>query len=430
MTMGGRVSDDLALPVRVRRRGMNLERSSGILLHPTSLPGGRLGAEAYRFVDWLESAGQSWWQILPLGPPDEAGSPYRAASAFACWRGFLADPAAPVSREEVEDFVARHPVLDRLVGGLRGRRRDRRPGALRARVAALRALRRRARRPADRRPADLRRPGRRRPPRAGPSSSSRARSAASRPTTGARPASSGATRSTTGTTLRRTGYRWWIERFRRTFELVDMTRVDHFRGFVAYWAVPDALPDGAPAARGGAAPAATLFDAARGRARRAAADRRGPRRHHARRRAAARRARPARDADPAVRASRRGLAEPAARRERRANRVVYTGTHDNDTTAGWWATAGRSARANVRAAAEAAGIDDEEPSWILIRLALALAGEPRDRAGAGRARARQRGAHEHARASATGNWSWRLERGQLTPELAARLRAATVAAGR
>ena len=38
--------------------------------------------------------------------------------------------------------------------------------------------------------------------------------------------------------MRATGYRWWIERFRRTFELFDAARVDHFRGFVAYWAVP------------------------------------------------------------------------------------------------------------------------------------------------------------------------------------------------
>ena len=40
--------------------------------------------------------------------------------------------------------------------------------------------------------------------------------------------------------MRADGYRWWIERFRRTFELVDLTRIDHFRGFVAYWAVPAA----------------------------------------------------------------------------------------------------------------------------------------------------------------------------------------------
>ena len=86
---------------------MELERSSGILLHPTSLPGGRLGEEAYRFVDWLADAGQTWWQVLPLGPPDETGSPYKAASAFAGWTGLLADSQAPVSVDEVEEFVAR-----------------------------------------------------------------------------------------------------------------------------------------------------------------------------------------------------------------------------------------------------------------------------------------------------------------------------------
>src|ERR671924_244298 len=86
---------------------MRLPRSGGVLLHPTSLPGGRLGEEAYRFVDWLAAAGQSWWQVLPLGPPDERGSPYRAASAFACWPGLLADPGAPVAADERERFVAR-----------------------------------------------------------------------------------------------------------------------------------------------------------------------------------------------------------------------------------------------------------------------------------------------------------------------------------
>src|SRR4051794_33956905 len=88
---------------------MDLPRSSGILLHPTSLPGGKLGDEAYRFVDWLQAAGQSWWQILPLGPPDETGSPYKASSAFAGWTGLLAEPDAAVSAAEIEDFVARHP---------------------------------------------------------------------------------------------------------------------------------------------------------------------------------------------------------------------------------------------------------------------------------------------------------------------------------
>src|SRR5919205_2090541 len=87
---------------------MQLTRSSGILLHVTSLPSGKLDDEAYRFVDWLAAAGQSWWQILPLGPPDETGSPYAASSAFAAWRGLLAEPRAPVTEAEAEDFVARH----------------------------------------------------------------------------------------------------------------------------------------------------------------------------------------------------------------------------------------------------------------------------------------------------------------------------------
>jgi 4-alpha-glucanotransferase len=66
---------------------MRFPRSSGILLHPTSLPGqfgsGDLGASAYHFVDWLVTAGQSLWQMLPLGPAGLANSPYMSHSAFA-----------------------------------------------------------------------------------------------------------------------------------------------------------------------------------------------------------------------------------------------------------------------------------------------------------------------------------------------------------
>src|ERR687884_889848 len=92
-----------------KRPRMRLRRSSGVLLHPTSLPSGRLDEDAYRFVDWLAAAGQSWWQVLPLGPPDEHGSPYRSASAFASSTELLAEPDAPVSATEIESFVARHP---------------------------------------------------------------------------------------------------------------------------------------------------------------------------------------------------------------------------------------------------------------------------------------------------------------------------------
>ena len=66
---------------------MKFPRASGILLHPTSLPSpfgiGDLGVEAYRFVDWLVAAGQTYWQVLPLSPTGYGDSPYAGLSAFA-----------------------------------------------------------------------------------------------------------------------------------------------------------------------------------------------------------------------------------------------------------------------------------------------------------------------------------------------------------
>ena len=66
---------------------MNIPRSSGILLHPTSLPGtygiGELGPQARAFVDWLQSTKQRFWQVMPLGPTGYGDSPYQAFSAFA-----------------------------------------------------------------------------------------------------------------------------------------------------------------------------------------------------------------------------------------------------------------------------------------------------------------------------------------------------------
>jgi len=66
---------------------MNFPRASGILLHPTSLPSkfgiGDLGDEAYRFVDFLAGAKQTYWQVLPLGPTGYGDSPYQCFSAFA-----------------------------------------------------------------------------------------------------------------------------------------------------------------------------------------------------------------------------------------------------------------------------------------------------------------------------------------------------------
>src|SRR6185295_14292117 len=66
---------------------MSFARASGILLHPTSLPGrfaiGDLGPAAYVFADFLAASGQSLWQVLPLGPTGYGDSPYAGYSAFA-----------------------------------------------------------------------------------------------------------------------------------------------------------------------------------------------------------------------------------------------------------------------------------------------------------------------------------------------------------
>ena len=92
---------------------VSLPRSAGVLLHPTSLPGRRLGPEAERFVDWLAAAGQSWWQVLPLGPPDRYGSPYasppRSPPGAACSRS----PQAEVIRAEIADVPRAQQLLDR-----------------------------------------------------------------------------------------------------------------------------------------------------------------------------------------------------------------------------------------------------------------------------------------------------------------------------
>ena len=66
---------------------MNFTRSSGILLHPTSLPSrfgiGELGPQAHAFADFLRDSGQRIWQVLPLGPTGYGDSPYQCFSAFA-----------------------------------------------------------------------------------------------------------------------------------------------------------------------------------------------------------------------------------------------------------------------------------------------------------------------------------------------------------
>ena len=276
------------------------------------------------------------------GPPDRHGSPYKARSAFAAWRGLLADPGAPVGADEVDAFRAEHAAwIERLGGARRRPTRGRRPGALRARVGGAARVRRRPRRAPDRRRADLRRARERRPPRpprAVPRRRGRRRAARrlhrQGPAVG-QPALRLAGAARAGATA------GGSSACARTFELFDLARIDHFRGFVAYWAVPARRAGRARRALAARAGRAVVRRGA-GRARRAAAHRRGPRRHHAGRSAAARRARLPGHGRPAVRLRPRRPARPApARATTASTRSLYTGTHDNDTLRGWWDAARR-----------------------------------------------------------------------------------------
>lgn len=91
---------------------MKFERSSGILLHPTSLPGeygiGDIGPQAHRWVDFLAEVGCSLWQVLPLGPTGYADSPYQCFSAFA-GNPFLISPEALLA----EDLLHPDDLVDK-----------------------------------------------------------------------------------------------------------------------------------------------------------------------------------------------------------------------------------------------------------------------------------------------------------------------------
>ena len=390
---------------------MKLPRSAGILLHPTSLPSGKLDRDAYRFVDWLAAAGQSWWQVLPLGPPDEFQSPYRSPSAFAASPQLLARPDARVTTGEVEDFIARHPYwtggwadfagADALVDQVRF---EREWGALRA-YAAERGVRLIGDLPiyvSD----------------AGADLATWPELFTQGEVAGAPPDALSANGQRWGNPLydwpvhRATGFHWWRERFRRTFELVDVCRIDHFRGFVAYWAIPER---NTTAKRGHwrPGPGAELFHAVKrelGDLPVIAEDlgHITPPVHRLRDELGL----------PGMVvllwAFRRGRRNPHGPENHRANSVVYTSTHDTDTAVGWFAGLPPRQRAMTR-------LDPHEPHWGLIELAYSsravLAIVPaQDVLGLGSdARMNRPGRTD-------GNWTWQLERGALTPALARRLR--------
>jgi 4-alpha-glucanotransferase len=398
-----------------------------VQLHPTSLPGGRLGAEAYAFVDWLAAAGQTWWQMLPLGPPDRYRSPYKAHSAFAAWPGLLADPRARVTPEETLDFREREAEWIEDWARYAGR------GAVEDQVRFERewsALRRYAAERGVRLIGDV-------PIYVAPGSADhRAHPELFQdgPVAGTPPDAYTDKGQLWGNPLydwpamQRRGYRWWTARLARTFELFDLARVDHFRGFVAYWAVPK----GAKHALSGGwkrGPGRAVFDAAArdlGRELPLIAEDLGV-------------------ITPAVERLRDGLGYPGMvivqfgfnpddphnphhPDNHVEHRIAYTGTHDHDTVRGWYESIDGEVRTMVDAAIERAGVREPESWWSLIRLAFASPArvamvQAQDVLGlGGEARMNMPGT--------TGkSWRWGLD-ALPSLDLARRLRAASEAAGR
>ena len=228
--------------------------------------------------------------------------------------------------------------------------------------------------------------------------------------------------------MQRHRYRWWTARLERTFELFDLARIDHFRGFVAYWAVPR----GARHALSGAwkrGPGRAVFDAAA-----SALDRDLPL--------------IAEDLGvitPAVERLRDGLGypgmvvvqfgfnpgdprnphDPANHAE---HRIAYTGTHDHDTVRGWYESLGSDVRLLVDAAIDRAGVREPESWWSLIRLAFASPArvamvQAQDVLGLG--------GEARMNVPGTKGQSWRWGLSSLpSAALASRLREASEAAGR
>src|SRR3954452_8883616 len=410
---------------------MKFTRSSGVQLHVTSLPGGRLGPQAYRFVDWLEAAGQVWGQGLPLGPPDPARGPYKNSSAVAAWPGLLPGPSASVSDAERDAFGAKHAFWIEDWASFAGGRRavddqvrfDREWGALRA-YAADRGVRL---------IGDV-------PIYVAPGSADHA----AHPelfrddvVAGAPPDYFSSKGQLWGNpiydwpALRRRRYRWWVERFRRIFDLFDVVRIDHFRGFVAYWAVPEDAPDGR-SGRGSRGPGRAPYDAALAELGElpCIAEDLGV-------------------ITPPVTRLRRELGFPGIvvlqfafdpddprgphrPENHREDVVAYTGTHDTDTLRGWWNSLDDARRDEAWAAVRAAGVEEDGPGGVefaLIRMWMRSVAplvmlQVQDVLGLGSE------ARVNFPGRGGGAWKWWMEHGALTADHARRLRAATEEAGR
>jgi 4-alpha-glucanotransferase len=481
-------------------------RRAGVLAHPTSLPGpflvGDLGPASERFLAWLEAAGQSIWQVLPLGPTGEAGSPYVARSSFAgnpvlisperlvedglvppealagappiaervdldlaerwkerllreAWERFRRSPP-PALRDELRAFAAdpAHAWLpdwelfSALRAAQRGRcwvewpeplaRRD--PGALeeaRRELLVETGYHRfvqflffsqwgRLRAAARRRgiavlgdvpmyvahdSADVW---------AHPELFDLDASGRPRHVAGVPPDYFSPTGQRWGNPLYRwermagDGFRWWVERLRANLELADWVRLDHFRGLAAYWEVP-AAEASALHGRWVPGPGMALLEALR-----AAlgdlpivAEDLGvitPDVEELRDRAGL----------PGMRVLQFAFGEEDSSHlphRHVPHCLVYTGTHDNDTTLGWFVAASAGERERVL---DYVGGDGIEPHWDLIRAAATSVAEwaivpLQDVLGLGSE------ARMNTPGQSAGNWSWRAAADALRGEEARRL---------
>lgn len=502
---------------------MSFARSSGLLLHPTSLPGrygiGDLGPEAYRFADFLHGAGQTIWQVLPLNPTGYADSPYQCFSAFAgnplllsldrmMEQGLLREPDLGTIPDFPEDEVAydkvmrwKYPMLRRAARNFFSnnssdlhaqydafceanaswlddfalfmavkeahnlgmwtkwdkaiaRRETKAMKSWRERCAVSIATHKFWQFEFSRQWRSLQQYCRQRKIRimgdipiyvAHDSADVWARpdlfhlKPDGNPSliAGVPPDYFSATGQLWGNPIYRwdvmkaNGYKWWIDRFRAALNLFDMMRVDHFRGFEAYWEIPG----GEKTAQNGRwikGPGAELFDvvtAALGSLP-IVAENLGV-------------------ITPEVEAIRQrfgfpGMAlmqfgygtDPQGPSFRPHNYVrdlvAYTGGHDNDTMAGWWTSGvGDSTRSqdDLRREHEfvsqyfgfSLGNPKVEINWVFIRaLYTSVANTAlvpvQDVIGLG-SRARM-----NLPGRPWGNWKWRLVEGQLTSQHQARLK--------
>jgi 4-alpha-glucanotransferase len=403
-----------------------LPRSSGVQLHLTSLPTGRLGRDAFKFVDWLAEAGQTWWQMLPLGPPDRHHSPYKARSAFAAWPGLIGERRARVSTAELTDFRDRNAFWIHDWERLAGR------GAAADQVRFDREWQRLKAYATDRgvhlfgdvaiyvAPGSV-------DHRAHPNLFQSGFVAGAPPDAFAEQGQLWGNPLYDWPVLRRRGYRWWVERLRRTLDLFDLVRIDHFRGFVSYWAVPESARSAVHGhwKRG---PGHALFEALERELGELAivAEDLGvitPPVHRLRDRLGL----------PGMIVLQFGFdphdPDSIHRLENHAeNRLVYTSTHDHDTIRGWYESLDQATSQAVDQALKQHGFNDRQRWWGLIRLAMSSRArvammQLQDVLGLG-SEARM---NDPRRAS--GSWRWQLD-SLPRPALARKLHEATAEANR